>query len=72
MKIKETSAVYAQKKKPFTYEDYVLLPEDGLRHEVINGELIMVPAPLTTHQRVSLNIIKKLRKKLISTSISKI
>lgn len=61
MKVKETSAVYSQKRKPFTDEDYVLLPEDGQRHEVINGELIMVPVPYTIHQRVSGNIFDELR-----------
>jgi len=33
----------------FTYDDYVLLPEDR-RYEVIEGELFMTPAPTTLHQ----------------------
>ena len=36
----------------FTYEDYVLMPE-GKRYEIVEGELYMVPAPTTTHQRIS-------------------
>ena len=39
---------------PFTYADYLLTPDD-VRYELINGELIMAPAPTTLHQRVSRN-----------------
>ncbi len=35
----------------FTYEDYVLLPEDR-RYEVIDGELYLTPAPRPYHQTV--------------------
>jgi Uma2 family endonuclease len=36
-----------------TYDDYVLFPEDGLRHEVIDGEHSVTPAPSLRHQAVS-------------------
>lgn len=36
----------------FTYEDYLLFPEDGRRHELIDGEHLMTPAPSTRHQRI--------------------
>ena len=35
----------------YTAEMVRALPEDGQRHEVINGELIMTPAPGRPHQR---------------------
>lgn len=35
----------------FTYEDYIQLPDDGKRYEIINGELYMIPAPSLGHQR---------------------
>ena len=35
----------------FTYEDYLLLPEDK-HYELIEGELVMVPSPGRKHQRV--------------------
>lgn len=35
----------------FTYEDYALLPEDR-RYEVIDGELVVTPAPTPFHQVV--------------------
>lgn len=35
------------------YSDYVCFPNDGFRHEVINGDHYMNPAPSTYHQTVS-------------------
>jgi len=35
-----------------TYALYRLLPEDGKRHEAIDGELFMTPAPSPKHQRI--------------------
>ena len=41
----------------FTYEDYKTLPESmDKRYELLDGDIIMVPAPTTIHQRVSRNI----------------
>lgn len=45
-----------REKRKFTYEDYLKLPDDSKRYEVLNGELIMAPAPTTAHQRLSLNL----------------
>jgi Uma2 family endonuclease len=39
-----------------TYDDYLLLPDDGLRHEIIDGRHYMNPAPDTRHQKVSRHI----------------
>lgn len=36
-----------------TYEDYVGLPDDGRRYEILDGELEVSPAPSPRHQRVS-------------------
>jgi Uma2 family endonuclease len=33
-----------------TYQDYVLIPEDGKRHEIIDGEHYVSPAPFVPHQ----------------------
>lgn len=35
-----------------TYDDLVLLPDDGLRHELIDGEHYVTPSPNTRHQRI--------------------
>jgi Uma2 family endonuclease len=39
-----------------TYEDYVLLPNDGKRYEILEGELTVTPAPSTKHQTASGNL----------------
>lgn len=35
-----------------TYDDFCLLPNDGKRYEIIDGELFVTPAPMSLHQRV--------------------
>ncbi|MGH7164185.1 MAG: Uma2 family endonuclease [Nitrospiraceae bacterium] len=35
-----------------TYRDYLLLPDDGKRYEILYGELFMTPAPTTRHQMI--------------------
>jgi len=37
----------------WTYEDWLDLPDDGFKYEVIDGELHVTPAPSTAHQHVS-------------------
>lgn len=36
-----------------TYEDYRLIPDDGKRHELIDGDHVMSPSPTTKHQRIA-------------------
>ncbi|MCY3638223.1 MAG: Uma2 family endonuclease [Chloroflexi bacterium] len=43
----------------FTYEDYKQTPDDT-RYELLDGELILVPAPRLTHQRTSRTIFRQL------------
>jgi Uma2 family endonuclease len=38
-----------------TYEDFLLFPDDGQRHELIDGEHYVTPSPNTKHQQVSGN-----------------
>lgn len=35
-----------------TYEDHLHFPEDGKRHELLEGEHVVTPAPNTRHQRL--------------------
>jgi Uma2 family endonuclease len=44
----------------FTYEDYLLFPDDGRRHELIGGEHYVTPAPLRKHQDSSGNLYRLL------------
>jgi Uma2 family endonuclease len=39
-----------------TYDDFVLFPDDGRRHELIDGEHFVTPSPNTRHQRISGNL----------------
>ena len=33
-----------------TYDDFLLFPDDGLRHEIIDGEHYVTPSPIPRHQ----------------------
>jgi Uma2 family endonuclease len=40
-----------------TYTDLELLPDDGLRHEIIDGEHYVTASPVTQHQRISRRLV---------------
>src|SRR5438270_5669378 len=40
----------------WTYEDYAALPDDGRRYEIVNGVLVMAPAPTPEHQSITVRI----------------
>ena len=42
----------------WTYEDYLLLPDDGKRYQIIRGELFMSAAPIPRHQIVSIRLVR--------------
>jgi Uma2 family endonuclease len=39
-----------------TYDDFLLFPDDGMRHELIDGEHYVTPSPNTKHQTVSVTL----------------
>lgn len=39
-----------------TYDDYVAIPNDHNRYEILDGELSVTPAPMPKHQTASLNL----------------
>jgi len=56
--VKEPEPVTAERPWPppqgeWTYEDWLRLPDDGWRYEVIKGVLYMSPAPRPRHQLIS-------------------
>lgn len=71
MKIKEQAASYMVQRKKYTYQDYLNLPDDGKRYEVINGELIMTPAPNIFHQTVLINFVNELKNFLNKEKLGK-
>ena len=42
-----------EEKNLFNYRDYFLLPDDGKRYQIIEGELFMTPPPGFSHQRAT-------------------
>lgn len=42
------------------YEAYLRLPDDGRRHEVLDGEHVVSPAPSVRHQTVVANLLRLL------------
>ncbi len=57
----------------FRYEDYKSLPESmDKRYELLNGDLLMVPAPTTTHQRICRNLVVRLHEYCQQTSFGEV
>ena len=52
-----------------THDDYLLFPDDGLRHELIDGEHYVSPTPLLPHQRILGNLYFAIRAYLESHPI---
>ncbi|MBI1849121.1 MAG: Uma2 family endonuclease [Planctomycetes bacterium] len=50
------------KSRHWTYDDYMRLPDDGKRYEILWGELVMTPSPARRHQRVIARLITALVK----------
>jgi len=44
--------IAATRRGPFTYQDLLNTPDDGKRYEVVEGELVVSPAPSWRHQRI--------------------
>ena len=44
----------------WTYDEYARLPDDGNRYEVIDGEVLVTPAPSTDHQYVLSRLLRAL------------
>lgn len=54
------------------YEHYVCYPDDGMRHEIIDGVHFMNPAPSTYHQDVSRRIQFQLYESIEQTDRGKV
>ncbi len=51
----------AQEKLVLTYQDYLQMPDDRNRREILSGDLYVTPAPTPTHQLVVANLLVLLR-----------
>ena len=55
-----------------TYQDYLLFPDDGLRHEIIEGEHYVSPSPSARHQRILLKLSHLMQTHLEARTIGEI
>jgi Uma2 family endonuclease len=55
-----------------TYDDFLLFPDDGQRHELIDGQHFVTPSPSTPHQRVVGNLHFLLRTYLAERPIGEV
>jgi Uma2 family endonuclease len=62
---KDAMPAAAHSRVRLTYDDFLLLPNDGKRHEIIDGEHYVIPSPNRRHQqllgRLYLSIAEHLR-----------
>ncbi|MBI5416587.1 Uma2 family endonuclease [Candidatus Poribacteria bacterium] len=65
----QTSSVL--EKKEYTYSDYLEIDDDK-RYQVLEGELIMVPAPNIEHQEISWKIEFKFSKFIMEHKLGKV
>lgn len=55
-----------------TYEDFLGFPDDGRRHELIDGDHYVSPAPKTKHQLIVTNLVWQLRSYLAEQPIGRV
>ena len=55
-----------------TYDDFLLFPDDGMRHELIDGEHFVTASPNLRHQRISGNMHWLLRSFLETNPIGEV
>lgn len=56
-----TTMTTLPRSRPLTYDDLEGLPDDGHRYELIDGMLVVTPAPSLSHQRTVGNLYVLLR-----------
>ena len=55
-----------------TYADYLALPNDGKRYEILDGELFVTAAPSRQHQRVVLRLAAMLDAHVTAHSLGEV
>lgn len=54
----------AEPRVKLTYDDLILFPDDGNRHEIINGRHVLNASPVPRHQRISFALQTELHRHL--------
>ncbi len=62
----------AQDKLVLTYQDYLRMPDDRNRREILGGDLYVTPAPSPSHQRAVVNLIRLLENYLARHKMGKL
>src|SRR5436190_1793117 len=60
------------KQGEWTYHHYAALPDDGQRYEIIDGVLLMTPAPGISHQKTAQRIFRYLAMLVEDTSLGQV
>ena len=55
-----------------TVEEYVTLPDDGRRTELVNGEVIELPPPASDHGYVCGNVVGELRNYVLHRDLGRV
>jgi Uma2 family endonuclease len=55
-----------------TYDDFLLFPDDGQRHELIDGEHFVTPSPIVPHQVIVGNLYFAIRRYLEGSPLGQI
>ena len=55
-----------------TYDDYLALPDDGRRYEILDGELYVSPTPFIRHQLVSQNLFRILDRHVLENRLGQL
>ncbi len=58
--------------RKLTYADYEKIPPDGHRHEIIEGEEFMTPAPSPDHQGVIFNLVRVLGNHVVARGLGRL
>ncbi len=56
----------------WTYSDYLAIPDDGRRYEIVNGVLLLMPSPSRSHQKTVLEIATYLRTHIQTASLGEV
>ena len=57
---------------PFTATEYRAMPDDGLRYQIVEGDLFVTPTPNTFHQFVQKNLLRILDTYVLAHPVGKI
>jgi len=56
----QEAQVWPPEQGKWTYEDWLQLPDDGFRYEVLDGVLYMTPPPSISHQRALFRLARRM------------